>query len=479
MKIGIIAEGSYPYVRGGVSSWIHTIISNLPEHQFEIIAISDREKQESERKFTFPSNVSGMTDLALTHTTPKRKKPTRLGKNEIDPLHAWFRFQPAENALALIGDDERCGTIDGFFESKFFWDLVQEAYNDEYPSASFIEYFWMWRSMYTPVISLLQNELPKVNVVHSVSTGYAGLLAAYMKQTQGVPMVLTEHGIYAREREEEILQASWVSPLYKKRWIAFFYHLAQQAYQEADDIITLFERNASYQSEAGAPKKKMKIIANGIDYHAYSRIEAEPDSDIFTIGMIARIVPIKDIKTMLYAAKIMQDEGIPFELTIMGPTDESEDYYLECIQLIDSLGIGERVFLVGNVDIASFLPSFDILVLSSISEGQPLSVLEGMAAGLPWVVTDVGACSELIYGTNDDVFGPAGWVVPPVNAALLAEKCRWLYEHPSEAKRFGANGRRRVAAYYQTKKMIDSYRALYAQRGKQYGRDRLSPAKPI
>lgn len=479
MRIGMIAEGSYPYVRGGVSSWIHTIISSLPEHEFEIIAISDRARQESERKFTLPANVSGITDLALTHSVSQRKKPTRLKKEDVAPLRSWFRFQPAERALALIGEIQRFGTVDGFFESRFFWDVVQETYLEEHPSASFIEYFWMWRSMYTPVISLLHHELPAVDIVHSVSTGYAGLLAAYIKQTQGIPMILTEHGIYAREREEEILQSSWVPLLYKKQWITFFYYLAQQAYREADDIITLFERNAAYQAESGAPAEKMQIIANGIDYSTYSRLAPRPRGDLFKIGMIARIVPIKDIKTMLYAAKILYDEGVPFELTIMGPTDEMESYYLECLQLIASLGLTEHVFLVGNVDITSFLPTFDMLALSSISEGQPLSVLEGMAAGIPWVVTDVGACSELLYGTAEDGFGQAGWVVPPVNAALLAEKCRWLYEHPAEARQFGVNGRRRAEAYYQTKQMIDRYRALYAQRGHQYGRNRLSSTKPV
>jgi glycosyltransferase involved in cell wall biosynthesis len=476
MKIGIIAEGSYPYVRGGVSNWIQMIVESMPQYQFEVIAISAVPRTAEDMRFVLPANVSGITDIILE--TDKHKAPT--GKTKLTPqeesaVRSWMLLENENSeALALLGNREKIGGLKGFFESREFWRMVQEGYKRENPNASFLEYFWMWQSMYTPLVALLQNQMPQVDCIHSVSTGYAGVLAAYIKQVQHIPYLLTEHGIYSREREEEILQADWVPVQYKPRWIRFFHQLSRQAYEEADDVITLFQRNSHYQMEAGAAKEKLSVIPNGIQYERFSQLKQNPREELLSIGIIARIVPIKDIKTLIYAARIIMDHGVPFELTIMGPTEEDETYYKECLYLVQTLGLKAHVFLTGSVKISDYLPRFDLLVLSSISEGQPLSVLEGMAAGIPHVVTDVGSCSELINGVNDDPFGPAGFVVPPVNPTLLAENCMWFYYNREAGRTYGENGRKRVQKYYLIENMIEQYANLYKQRGEQYGRNRAS-----
>ncbi|WNQ10944.1 GT4 family glycosyltransferase PelF [Paenibacillus aurantius] len=481
MKIGIIAEGSYPYVRGGVSSWIHMILESMPQHDFHLISISSGPRTPADRKYELPANVTGITDLILE--TDKEKIPsgeTRLTPEEESAVRSWLMLEETDGeALKLIGSREKMGGPKGFFESRAYWRIVKDAYRKENPSSSFLDYFWMWQSMYTPLIALAQNPLPSLDLIHAVSTGYAGLLAALIKQRQGIPFLLTEHGIYSREREEEILQAAWVPVPYKQRWIRFFHQLSKQAYRQADDVITLFGRNSRYQLEAGAPEEKLKVIPNGIPFEKYAGLRPQGGGDTLAIGIIARVVPIKDIKTLLYAAKMIKDQGIPFRLTVMGPTEEDEAYYEECRFLIRTLELEGQVQFTGNVKILEYLPRFDLLVLSSISEGQPLSVLEGMAAGIPHVVTDVGSCSELIEGTEGDPFGPAGFVVPPVNPSKLAEKCIWFHYNREEGRKLGENGRRRVQAYYLTADVIGQYEALYERRGEEYGRNRISPEVPI
>ncbi|MFC0524652.1 GT4 family glycosyltransferase PelF [Pontibacillus salicampi] len=472
MKIGIIVEGSYPYVSGGVASWTHTIINQMPEHEFEIIAITPRQLGAEAYRYDVPDNVTGITNLPLNmHRDVTKKKPS-LTKEEEQVLLDWLLFRTTDSrALHLFAN--KSGSSDCFFSSKLFWNIVQRSYEEEEQTGSFINYFWMWRGMYAPVMELLQYPFPKVDIVHTASTGYAGLVGAAMKDQQHIPYIVTEHGIYSREREEEILQAKWIPDYYKHRWVQFYHHLSRQAYQQADDVITLFERNSHLQHELGAPSEKLSIIPNGIHYDRLSQLEKEEVSPLLRIGAIVRVVPIKDIKTMINAAKIMAEAHLPFEMIIMGPLDEEKEYADECQQLVKQYRLEEYVFFVGKVNIMEYLPRFDLCLLTSISEGQPLAVLEGMAAGIPWVTTDVGSCHELLNGASDDRYGPAGFVVPPVHPSKIAEACQWFFDHPNEMIKFGENGQKRVQTYYQVQQFISQYRNLYERREMQYGGHRI------
>ncbi|TCI70350.1 DUF3492 domain-containing protein [Exiguobacterium sp. SH0S7] len=472
MKIGLVLEGSYPYVSGGVSSWTQTLIEAMPEVEFEIISIQPSIKRPEDMKYELPQNVSGITHLYLSDMDKKAKGRMKLDAEDERKISEWLMLKnPNRQALGILG--KQVPSSQAFFSSEFFWRNVKSAYAEEMNGGSFIDYFWMWQSMYMPILRVLHQPLPKVDLVHSISTGYAGVVASYMKETQGIPFILTEHGIYSREREEEILQSYWIPSPYKPRWVRFFHHLSREAYNAADEIITLFERNREYQEWIGAPSEKTKIIANGIDDRHIRATLERAENDVFQIGAIVRLVPIKDLKTMIYSAKILQERHRLFTLTIMGPLDEDEEYAEECRLLIEQSGLTDYVELVGKVNVQDWLPKFDLLLLTSISEGQPLAILEGMAAGIPWVATDVGACSELLYGRADDPFGPAGFIVPPVHPEAIADKVEWMMDYPRERMRFGKNGRERVRQYYRLQQFVDRYKAIYEARREQYGGHRV------
>ncbi|TCI21702.1 GT4 family glycosyltransferase PelF [Exiguobacterium sp. SL-9] len=472
MKIGIVVEGSYPYVSGGVSSWVHMLMQQMPMHEFEIISIMPNPKSEADYRYTLPENVTGVTTLALNQRSKRKRRMPDLTPEERERIKTWMTFGHVESSIYPLLE-QGIGTPEQFFSSRLFYQLVTENYQEEGQAGSFINYFWMWRSMYAPVLDLLQAELPRVDVVHAASTGYAGLIASAMKERQEIPFFLTEHGIYSREREEELLQASWIPAEFRTHWIQFFHHLSREAYRKADEVITLFERNSELQRQLGAPTEKLSIIPNGIDVTGLSALGHIEGDDKLRIGAIVRVVPIKDIKTMIYAAKLLQDMLVPFELTIMGPLDEDREYAAECQTLIRQLELEQHVFLVGKVDIRQHLPRFDVCLLTSISEGQPLAVLEGMAAGVPWIVTDVGACAELVNGRPDEPFGPAGFVVPPVNPRRIAERCVWFYQKKDDARKLGRNGQQRVETYYRTDQFIEAYVNLYEERSAAHGGYRL------
>ncbi|MNI46517.1 N,N'-diacetylbacillosaminyl-diphospho-undecaprenol alpha-1,3-N-acetylgalactosaminyltransferase [compost metagenome] len=162
--------------------------------------------------------------------------------------------------------------------------------------------------------------------------------------------------------------------------------------------------------------------------------------------------------------------------TIMGPLDEDKEYYSECLELVNILGLKDVTF-TGSVNIKANLGRMDVIVLTSISEGQPLAVLEALAAGKPCVTTDVGSCRELLYG-RDDHYGPAGFVVPVMNEEEIGASIVTLCRNKKMRNEMGMNGKNRMASEYTHDRFISHYENLYRtlrnKGGEQVGRNRLS-----
>src|SRR5699024_7680664 len=98
----------------------------------------------------------------------------------------------------------------------------------------------------------------------------------------------------------------------------------------------------------------------------------------------------------------------------------------------------------GRVDMVAYFQKLDFTILSSLSEGQPLSVLESFAAGLPVVTTDVGSCSELILGVPPDDFGRAGYFVPPMQREKMADAMEQLASSRKLRLELGRQGQLRA-----------------------------------
>ena len=142
--------------------------------------------------------------------------------------------------------------------------------------------------------------------------------------------------------------------------------------------------------------EKCRVIENGIDYDRLSQIPLKEEDGWIDIGTVVRLAPIKDIKTMIYAFYELSSRMENVRLHILGGVDD-EEYADECYALVKQLDIKNLVF-TGRVDIVQYMRKLDFTILTSISEGQPLSVLESFAARRPCVTTDVGCCRELLNG---------------------------------------------------------------------------------
>ncbi|MGN7358028.1 GT4 family glycosyltransferase PelF [Paenibacillus sp. SAF-054] len=465
MRICMIAEGSYPYITGGVSSWIHSLITQMPEHEFIIYAIGAQTKQKGKFKYTLPPNIIEVREIFLDAYLDEdadwgsRFRLTAEEQATIQALIGGEGTLDWNEAFALLRTDKFTNVSD-FLASKNYFDNLERLCRTKYTHVPFTEMFWTVRSMILPLILAIRNDVPKADLYHSVSTGYAGVIGALGKYVHGSPLILTEHGIYSREREEEIIKADWVKGYFKDLWIEYFYRLSDCIYTSADQIVTLFGRNKEIEIELGCSPDKIRIIPNGVRTSDYEGLPQAPEDGRIRIGAVVRVVPIKDIKTMLQSFALVKREVPNAELVIMGPVEEDDQYYEECLQMLEALEVQDVVF-TGEVKVKDYLGKMDILLLTSVSEGQPLAVLEGMACGKPFVTTNVGSCKELLNGVDDGI-GPAGLIAPVMHYEQIANSLVTLCKNRELREEMGRNALERVRRSYKYETFISEYRKLYA-----------------
>lgn len=462
MRICVILEGCYPYVTGGVSTWIHQYIKAMPQHEFVILAIGADASMKGKFKYDLPDNVVEVQEVFLNDALKRnfRGKKYSFTQSEIKTLHDMIDCaRPDWETLFRMYAEDRIEPL-SFLMSRKFLDILTGICEEEYTYTAFSDFFHTVRSMFLPLLYLLHTRMPKADVYHSIATGYSGIMARLGSYLYHVPYIITEHGIYTREREEEIIRANWVLPAFKKFWVRFFYMLSGGAYEKVTMITSLFAGARNIQIEMGCDPGKCSYIGNGIHYERFQGIGPRESNGTVDIGAILRLAPIKDVKTLIYAFSELKGKVPNARLFIAGPEDDKV-YSEECYELAKRLEIPDLEFS-GVIDVVKKIGNYDFTVLSSISEGMPLSVLESFAAGRPCVTTDVGCCRELLSKVaEDDDFGPAGICVQPMDIQELANAMAVLCNYPEKRARMGLAGRKRVEKYFLHEDMIQKYLDLY------------------
>lgn len=464
VRICLILEGCYPYVHGGVSTWMHQYIQEMSEHEFVLWVIGAYERDRGKFVYELPAAVKEVHEVfldAALRVKGEKGRHYRFGKDQVQALKELMDCgKPDWDVLFELYQKEKMNPT-GFLMSEAFLEILTQLCVEKYPYMAFADAFHTMRSMLLPVLYLMGQEIPQADLYHSIATGYGGLLGAMGHYVCKKPLIITEHGIYTREREEEIIRAKWVVPSFKQQWIRFFYMLSSLAYDKAARITSLFTNARNIQTDIGAAAGKCLVIENGINYERFMGVPLKAEDGWVDIGAVVRMAPIKDIKTMIYAFYELSSRQPKARLHIMGGVDD-EKYAEECYELVRQLEI-KNLFFTGRVDVVKYMEKLDFTILTSISEGQPLSVLESMAAGRPCVTTDVGCCRELLDGRADDDFGSAGYCVMPMYREGLAEAMEKMCMSRRRRLRMGSAGKHRVEAYYRQETMMAKYRALYEE----------------
>ena len=483
IDVVFVLEGTYPYVSGGVSSWVQALITGMPELTFGIVYLSESYKENRPLKYEIPDNVVCLLEVSVFDLV---SLPPDEG---ADRLESWRAFSSLAGGLERgeLDDFEdlflhlgfggkRGATVAELGTSRASWTVLTEIYKEQANETSFVDFFWTWRGALASFLQLMLVKPIPARCYHAVSTGWAGLVATNLRRIHGRPMLLTEHGIYTHERKIEILKAEWLSTMnarlslrqelgfLRKFWINLFLALGKLAYEHADRIFSLYEGNKALQAEYGADPATIEIVPNGVKI---KHLEGEriplSQREFPRVGFVGRVVPIKDVKTLILAFKTVSATLPDACLDILGPTEEDEEYFEECRALVGLLGLGEKVVFHGRVDVAEWFKKVDIQVLTSISEGQPLVILEGFCSGLPCVASDVGSCRELLEGRTDEdrALGSAGLVTGIGNPEDTAQAIIAILHNPELHHSMSLAARARVKAYYDYDEMIQTYRTIY------------------
>jgi len=479
--ISILVEGCYPYVPGGVSAWIDWLIRSHPDLSFSVVALWPRPTRQQPR-YALPPNVTALHHLYLQDfggVARQRPLPVRdlnevaSALDDLMMVGGRDRLEELMRRLDVIKGRFALGDV---FNSPAAWEIARRMYDTEMPYGSFLHFFWAWRALAGGLLATCDFKLPRAKVYHCISTGYAGVLASRAAIQTGRPAILTEHGIYTNERRIELLMADWVADTVDKghalddprfdlrdMWVKAFEAYARTCYEACREIITLYEDNQRAQRALDAPKERLTVIANGIDLKRFEGVRPPPADARPTMALIGRVVSIKDVKTFIAAAHVLRRRLPNLRAVIAGPLDEERAYADECRTIATELGLDGTVEFAGSVNVAEFLSEVHVAVLTSLSESQPLVILEAGAAGIPFVATNVGSCREIIEGRSDEnpPLGIGGYITGLVAPGEIADAVYKLLSDPSLRRRLGEALRARVERYYASERAVEAYRILY------------------
>ncbi|MCD0166308.1 GT4 family glycosyltransferase PelF [Deinococcus sp. 12RED42] len=472
MKIALLCEGTYPHTQGGVSVWCDQLIAGLPEHQFEVYAISGQPVRPSDHDL--PANVSRLVSVPIWAAEQPRRCAGRdrdLSDGYAQLLYSLF--------MPGAGPAQFLAALRKLFDYAQRWDLSR-ALNTGVRAT---QLYQVWRAagrspqehlprsgdlLLPPTLadalqahSWLEHFLrplscqpSQAQVCHATSNGLSPLLAFGCKWTYGTPVILTEHGIYLRERYLE-MRFSGHSPAFKSFLLRFYSQLSAAAYQMADLITPGSHYNERWERQQGAVPERIHAVYNGVNPAAFPQAFSEPAEP--TISWVGRIDPLKDLETLIRAFGMVREHLPAARLRMFGSVPRgNEGYARSCQNLIDDLSLTGAAAFEGRIEnVVSGYHAGHMVALTSISEGFPYTLIEAMAAGRATVATDVGGVSEAI--------GETGLVVPSRDPAGVARASLQLLGDTTLRTRLGNAARERVLSEFTLDSFLKVYRLIYPE----------------
>lgn len=289
---------------------------------------------------------------------------------------------------------------------------------------------------------------PAIVHTHTAKAGVVGRLAAWLA---GVPIIVhTYHGHVLR---------GYFGPMKT----AFFRWLETALGRVTDVAVTVSAALRDDLAEMGvAPREKIRVVPLGLDLARFAqphprgrlREACGVAGDAILVGVVGRLVPIKDIRCFLEAAAEVLRSGRAVRFAVVGDGElraELEQYAAE-------LGVAGRVSFAGwRKDLEAVYADLDVVVNSSRNEGTPVALIEAMAAGCPVVATAVGGTSDLLGG------GERGLLVPAAEPVALARAIERTLDEREETGRRATAARDYVLAHHSADRLLRDIDELYRE----------------
>ncbi|WP_105968346.1 DUF3492 domain-containing protein [Streptomyces geranii] len=505
MRIGLLTEGGYPYVSGDARLWCDRLVRGLGGHEFDIYALSRSERQEDEGWIELPPQVSRVRTAPLWTAEDdgvaygrraRRRFAECFGElaaalctgpdtgNAPDGPDASTteadRFGNALYGLAELARDE--GGLVGALRSEAAVSALERACRA--PGA-----LGAAREARVPELLTVAAQLERalrplsldwyeddglgsVDLCHAAAGGPAALPGLLARHFSGVPLLVTEYGVPLRAHYLAS-GADDSAPAVRALLAAFHGGLASEVYRRATLVTHGNTHTRRWQERCGADREKLRTVYPGMDASHFAEVGESPGTaDPDTLIWVGRIEPAKDLVSLLHAFAEIRKEQPKTRLRVIGAATgaESEAYLGHCRALAAQLfpdeaegihAVGDNPVSfeeIGGPDAPTLAEAYaagGIVVLSSVVEGFPISLVEAMFCGRATVSTDVGAVVEIVGGT--------GLVVPPRNPKALAEACVALLQDPERRERLGAAARARALELFTVEQNIAAFHGIYLE----------------
>ena len=508
VDVAIVMESTYPYLKGGVSAVVHDIITGNPDLTFGIIHITWDSHSPLKDLYGMPDNVAWVKVLYLSMEEHQedflRARPRDLRMNRRQRRELSRRILGAMLSLAQDGQTEPLWDLisEGLSASRRYpiWAILgtrefMEAYHDMMPDLrmSMTDIFWCLRDFFSLAYAVLAEPVPRAQVYHAHTTGYAMLLGVNAAREHGTKVLLTEHNLYVRDTVNTLLERrldlnvrltdyrTFDVTGRERMWMAWWLEMGRLCYPYAYASTYLYPRAITEANELGGDSGRAIVIPNGIvtsefDASYTARLAAieeikkeGADKHLWKLVYIARVVPIKGLLDMIDSVRLMVDRGLNIHLDVCGPTEHMPSYFEQCLTRIVEQGLESVITIRGTVKVRELLPEFDLFVLPSYNEGLPVVSLETMGAGIPTVSTDVGAVrsvvEDMIVTDDGQTWDPCGIIIEPGDPTVMADKVQEVISDVDLYERLSLNARGRVEAAYDLVKVNASYNTIYRQGG--------------
>lgn len=493
VRIGLLTEGGYPYATGEARLWCDRLVRGLPQHEFELYALSRSAEQERTR-VPLPEHVTHVRTAPLwapaddgrTYSRRERRRFADCFKELVHGICAGAPDPFAAGLYGLAGLAREQGGLYAALRSESAVRALEAACRA--PGASrtvqtaqvtdLLEFVDELEGMLRPLSLDWYEEnahgdgLGAVDICHAAAGGVAALPGLLAKRFFGVPLLVTEYGVQLRAHYLAHLggagEGEEPRPAVRALLGAFHLRLATEIYARADFLTPGNAHARRWQERCGATRDRLRTVYPGMEADRFTTVgEAADGGDPDTLVWVGRVEPAKDLIALLHAFAEVRRAEPRTRLRIFA-TAADPGYLADCRSLAaqlfpdeaaDSVTVGENPVAfeeIGGPEAPSAAEAYGtgrVAVLSSVIEGFPITLAEAMLCGRATVSTDVGAVCEVIGGT--------GLVVPPRNPRALAEACLSLLGDAERAQRLGAAARARALELFTVEQNVAAFREIY------------------